>query len=241
MREMMIEARDLTLAYGPIRAIQGLSIEVRRGEVVAIVGANGAGKTTLIKALSGLMAPQSGDIRLDGKSILGLRAHELAMRGMLHIPEGRGTLGTLTVTENLHVAYDVRPSQQSFEEALSQAFARFPQLGERRGQMANKMSGGEQQMLALARAIVNPPQVLLVDEPSMGLSPLFVTEAFRVLREFRNLGMTILIVEQNVRRALRLADRGYVLRQGQVVMSGAASDLLNDVALVSSYLGTHTR
>ena len=234
----VIDVRDVTLAYGPIRAVQRVNIHLARGEVVAVVGANGAGKTTLMRALSGLMPALSGEILFDGKSIRGLGAHELARRGMLHIPEGRGTLGTLTVAENLQIAYDIRPSERSFEAAADEAYARFPRLAERRSQLAASMSGGEQQMLALARAIVNPPAVLLVDEPSLGLSPLFVKEAFRVLREFRARGMTMLVVEQNVRRALRLADRGYVLRQGEVVMSGPAQDLLADVELVSRYLGT---
>jgi len=238
MNEPILEAHDLTVAYGPIRAIQGVSLELREGEAIALVGANGAGKTTLLRALSGLIAPRGGDVRFDGRSILGSGAHKLAYSGMLHIPEGRGTLGSMSVEENLRVAYDARPSQKSFAEALAIAFERFPRLCERRAQFANQMSGGEQQMLALARAIINPPRLLLVDEPSMGLSPLFVTEAFCVLREFRDSGMSMLVVEQNVRRALKLADRGYVLRQGQIVMSGPASALLNDSELVSGYLGT---
>jgi branched-chain amino acid transport system ATP-binding protein len=241
MPEPMIEVRNLTVAYGPIRAIQEVALEVQRGETVAIVGANGAGKTTLLRALSGMMPAQSGEIVLEGRSIRGLRPYELAQRGMLHLPEGRGTLGTLSVIENLLIAYDARPNTLPFERALALALARFPRLGERRTQMASNLSGGEQQMLALARVIINPPKLLLVDEPSMGLSPLFVSEVFRVLREFRGLGMTILIVEQNVRRALQLADRGYVLRQGRIVLGGAASDLLKDDRLVRSYLGSESR
>lgn len=239
MADLILECRNVTLAYGPIRAIQDLSLELRVGEAIAVVGANGAGKTTLIRALSGLMQPAAGEIFFNGRSARGVKAHELAIGGMLHIPEGRGTLGSMSVLENLRVAYDIRPAAHSFEEAIARAFERFPRLGERRGQLASSMSGGEQQMLALSRAIVNPPRVLLVDEPSMGLSPLFVTEAFRVLREFRQMGMTMLVVEQNVRRALQLVDRGYVLRQGQVVMSGLANDLLTDRSLISSYLGAH--
>jgi branched-chain amino acid transport system ATP-binding protein len=241
MPELVIEVRNLTVAYGPIRAIQDVGLELPRGETVAIVGANGAGKTTLLRALSGMMPAQSGEIVLEGRSIKGLPSHELAQRGMLHLPEGRGTLGTLSVIENLLIAYEARPSATPFEQALAQALARFPRLGERRTQMASNLSGGEQQMLALARVIVNPPKLLLVDEPSMGLSPLFVSEVFRVLREFRGLGMTILIVEQNVRRALQLADRGYVLRQGRIVLGGAASDLLKDDRFVRSYLGSSSR
>jgi len=241
MPEPLIEVRNLTVAYGPIRAIQEVTLELPHGETAAIVGANGAGKTTLLRALSGMIPVQSGEIVFEGRSIRGLRSYDLVQRGMLHLPEGRGTLGTLSVIENLLIAYDARPTTIPFERALALALARFPRLGERRTQMASNLSGGEQQMLALARVIINPPKLLLVDEPSMGLSPLFVSEVFRVLREFRGLGMTILIVEQNVRRALQLADRGYVLRQGRIVLSGAASDLLKDDRLVRSYLGSESR
>jgi branched-chain amino acid transport system ATP-binding protein len=167
--------------------------------------------------------------------------HNLARAGLLHVPEGRGTLGTLAVEENLRIAYDVRPSQQSFDEAAAAVFARFPRLAERRRQRASSMSGGEQQMLALARALINPPAVLLVDEPSLGLSPLLVKEAFRVLYEFRERGTTMLVVEQNVRSALRLADRGYVLRQGEVIARGPAAELLEDRQLLNRYLGTRTQ
>jgi branched-chain amino acid transport system ATP-binding protein len=236
--EIILEVRNLSVAYGAIRAIQDVSIDVRGGETVAIVGANGAGKTTLMKAISGLIAPRSGEILVFGRSIKGVGAHDLARAGMLHVPEGRGTLRTLTVIDNLRIAYDIRPTRRGFEEALADAYASFPRLKERSHQIASNMSGGEQQMLALARAIVNPPSILLVDEPSLGLSPLFVTEVFRMLKVFRTRGITILIVEQNARRALKLAERGYILRQGSVVMSGPARELIADEQLVSSYLGT---
>jgi branched-chain amino acid transport system ATP-binding protein len=237
----VLETRALSVAYGPIRALSGVSIRIDAGETVAVIGANGAGKTTLLKALSGLLPAQSGEISFRGGAVKGMGAHHLARAGLLHVPEGRGTLGTLTVEENLRIAYDVRPTQQSFDEAAAAVFARFPRLAERRRQRASSMSGGEQQMLALARALINPPAVLLVDEPSLGLSPLLVKEAFRVLHEFRERGTTMLVVEQNVRSALRLADRGYVLRQGEVIASGPAAELLEDRQLLNRYLGTRTQ
>ncbi len=237
MTEIVLETRNLSVAYGPIRALNGVSIAIARGETVAIVGANGAGKTTLMKALSALMPARGGEIAFLGKPIPGRGPHDLARAGMLHLPEGRGTLGTMSVADNLRIAYDVRPTERSYDQGIAEVSARFPRLAERMHQRASSMSGGEQQMLALARAMMNPPQVLLIDEPSLGLSPLFVKEAFRVLHEFRARGTTMLVVEQNVRSALRLADRGYVLRQGEVVMSGPAADLLADDRLLNNYLG----
>lgn len=238
MSETILETKALSVAYGPIRALNGVSLAVARGETVAVVGANGAGKTTLMKALSALLPAKSGEIAFKGKSVRGLGPHDLARAGLLHVPEGRGTLGTLSVEENLRIAYDVRPAKRTFDAALAEVFQRFPRLAERRSQRASSMSGGEQQMLALSRAVMNPPELLLVDEPSLGLSPLMVKEAFRVLHEFRARGTTMLVVEQNVRNALRLADRGYVLRQGEVVMTGAAAELLSDQGLLNRYLGT---
>ena len=241
MTALVLETRSLSVAYGPIRALSGVSIRVGEGETIAIVGANGAGKTTLMKALSALLPAQSGEIAFMGRTIRGMGPHDLARAGMLHVPEGRGTLGTLAVEENLRIAYDVRPAPLGYEAAAAAVFARFPRLAERRRQRASSMSGGEQQMLALARAIINPPAVLLVDEPSLGLSPLLVKEAFSVLHEFRARGTTMLVVEQNVRSALRLADRGYVLRQGEVIASGPAAELLADQQLLNRYLGTRTQ
>jgi branched-chain amino acid transport system ATP-binding protein len=237
----VLETRALSVAYGPIRALSGVTIRIGAGETVAVVGANGAGKTTLMKALSGLLPALSGEILFRGRAIKGMGPHDLARAGLLHVPEGRGTLGTLSVEENLRIAYDVRPTQTNFDKAAATVFARFPRLAERRRQRASSMSGGEQQMLALARALINPPAVLLIDEPSLGLSPLLVKEAFRVLHEFRQRGTTMLVVEQNVRSALRLADRGYVLRQGEVIASGPAAELLADQQLLNRYLGTRTQ
>jgi branched-chain amino acid transport system ATP-binding protein len=184
-----------------------------------------------------MIARQQGSVRINGADTAGAPAHLLVREGLLHVPEGRGTIGRLTVRENLRLAYDLRPTDQSFETALERVFARFARMGERIDQRAGNLSGGEQQMLTLARAIVNRPRLLLVDEPSMGLSPVMVDEAFAVLREFQASGMTILIVEQNVRKTLRFAQRAYILRQGQIVSSGSGAELLRDPAILNHYLG----
>ena len=235
----ILSATDLHLSYGPIAAVRGITFHVEPGETVAVVGANGAGKTTIMRGLSGLLTPVKGEIAFMGQPIGRVKPHELARAGMLHIPEGRGTIGGLSVRDNLHIAYDIRPHTMEFDAALQPIFGRFPRLKERQEQRAGQMSGGEQQMLALARALINPPKVLLVDEPSLGLSPVMVKEAFAILRDFRDRGMTILLVEQNVRLALRLAHRAYVLRQGEVVMSGNAGDLLSQPQVLEAYLGAH--
>jgi branched-chain amino acid transport system ATP-binding protein len=233
----ILEVEDLHAGYGPIKAVRGCSLVLSPGETVAVIGANGAGKTTLLRALSNLLPHEQGRVKFLGEPADGAPPHHLARRGMLHIPEGRGTLGRLAVHENLRIAYDARPASQPFEDALKRVFARFPRLGERQGQTAGSLSGGEQQMLALARALINPPRLLLVDEPSLGLSPAMVVEAFRALREFRDSGMTILLVEQNVLSALKLANRAYVLRQGQIVMQGDSGKLLAEGDMLKHYLG----
>ncbi|HEX7007923.1 MAG TPA: ABC transporter ATP-binding protein [Alphaproteobacteria bacterium] len=236
--EPVLRVDSLHVAYGPIKALRGCSLSVAAGETVAVVGANGAGKTTLLRAISNLLPHQSGSISFSGASTAGTAPHELARGGLLHIPEGRGTIGRLTVAENLRIAYDIRPSDTPFEAAVERVFQRFPRIRERYEQRAGSLSGGEQQMLALARAVVNPPRLLLVDEPSLGLSPAMVAEAFLVLRQFQEDGMTILLVEQNVRRALAFADRGYVLRQGAIVMEGAGGELLSEPDMLKHYLGS---
>jgi branched-chain amino acid transport system ATP-binding protein len=226
MPEPVLAVDGLAVAYGPIRAVRGCSFEVGEGETVAIVGANGAGKTTILRALSNLVARQAGEVRLRGGSTAGLAPHALARLGLAQVPEWRGVLGRMSVLENLRVAYDVRPARAPFAAALEAVFARFPRLQERAAQRAGSMSGGEQQMLALARAIVNPPAVLLVDEPSLGLAPIMIRAAFRALAEFRRAGTAVLLVEQNVRSALALADRAYVLRLGEFVLAGPGTALL---------------
>jgi branched-chain amino acid transport system ATP-binding protein len=227
----------LQVSYGPIMAIRGCAIEVREGETVAVVGANGAGKTTLLRAICNMIPWSGGSILYRGGSIAGVPTHRLAKDGILHLPEGRGVIGTLTVWENLRLAYQSRPTERSFAVALEEVFEHFPRLNERRHTRAGNMSGGEQQMLALARAVISPPRILLLDEPSLGLSPIMVREAYRILQGFRARGMTILLVEQNVRAALRFAHRAYVLRQGAIVQQGTGEALLADVELFNQYLG----
>lgn len=234
---LVLETDDLNVSYGPIRALRGVSLSISEGETVAIVGANGAGKSTMMRALSGVIPIASGRARFLEHDISMSKPHSLARLGMLHIPEGRGTLQNMTVLENLRLAWEIRPNTISFDEALEIAFQRFPRLHERREQLAGNLSGGEQQMLAVSRALVNRPKLLLVDEPSMGLSPLFAKEVFKVLAELRDSGMTILLVEQNVRSALSLAHRAYVLNHGVFTLSGDAKEMIDDPAVVQGYLG----
>ena len=227
----------LHVSYGPIKALRGCALEVREGETVAVVGANGAGKTTLLRAVCNMLPRSKGRIVYRGSDIRAMPTHRLVRDGVLHIPEGRGIIGSLTVWENLRLAYHARPSPRAFEAALEEVFDHFPRLAERQGQRAASMSGGEQQMLALARAVMSPPQILLLDEPSLGLSPIMVREAYRILHGFRARGMTILLVEQNVRAALRFAHRAYVLRQGAIVQQGTGEALLADTELFNRFLG----
>ncbi len=243
MTESPLLAVDrLHVSYGPIKALRGCTLEVRAGEVVAVVGANGAGKTTLLRAICNIVPWTEGTIRLHGELIDKVPTYRLVRQGVLHLPENRGVIATQTVLENLRLAYDARPSGRPFTTAVDEVFAHFPRLKERRQQQAGSMSGGEQQMLALARAIVSAPRILLLDEPSLGLSPRMVREAYRILRSFKARGMAILLVEQNVRAALRFAHRGYVLRQGMIVQQGEAAALAADVELFNQYFGvTSTR
>jgi len=237
MSEPPVLAVDgLHASYGPIKALRGCALEVRKGEAVAVIGANGAGKTTLLRALCNML-PWTGSVRLDGAATDRIPTYRLARLGVLHLPENRGILATQTVLENLHLAFDMNPAGRSFTAALAQAFSHFPRLDERRRQQAGSMSGGEQQMLALACAAMSDPKILLLDEPSLGLSPRMVREAYRVLRTFKARGMTILLVEQNVKLALAFAHRAYVLRQGLIVQQGAAAELARDSELFSRYLG----
>jgi branched-chain amino acid transport system ATP-binding protein len=237
MSETPVLAIDgLQVSYGPIRGLRECSLEVLPGEAVAVVGANGAGKTTLLRAICNML-PWTGDIRLDGAATARIPTHALARRGVLHLPENRGVLATQTVLENLQLAFDIAPPTRRFADALAEAFSHFPRLEERQAQPAGNLSGGEQQMLALARAIISTPRILLLDEPSLGLSPRLVREAYRVLGSFKSRGTAILLVEQNVHAALRFADRGYVLRQGVIVQQGDACALARDTELFNQYLG----
>jgi branched-chain amino acid transport system ATP-binding protein len=226
----------LHVSYGPIKALRGCALEVGPGETVAVVGANGAGKTTLLRAICN-MVPWSGNIRLNGAPTDRVPTYRLSRQGVLHLPENRGILASQTVLENLRLAFDMNPGERSFAAAVEEAFAHFPRLGERRQQQAGSMSGGEQQMLALARAAMSEPRILLLDEPSLGLSPRMVREAYRVLRAFKARKMAILLVEQNVKVALGFAHRGYVLRQGVIVRQGDATALARDGELFGQYLG----
>jgi branched-chain amino acid transport system ATP-binding protein len=235
--DVILEVNDVHVHYGPVKAIRGVSLQVRAGETIAIIGANGAGKTTLMRALSGILPLAGGSGRFLDKDLRKTPAYELARAGMLHVPEGRGTLQNMRVEENLRLAWEIRPSDTSFDQAAEVVYARFPRLFERREQLAGNLSGGEQQMLSIARAIVNRPRLLLIDEPSLGLSPLFTKEVFRVLQELRDSGVTILIVEQNVGAALRLAHRAFVLSQGVFTASGDAAALARDPLVAASYLG----
>ena len=237
MNKTILSVMDLSANYGPIRALRGVSLSVREGETVAVIGANGAGKTSLMRAISGILPLSGGRANFDGLELGKARAHELARRGMLHVPEGRGTLQTMRVRENLQLAWEIRPTDVPLEQALDKAYARFPRLRERSDQLAGNLSGGEQQMLAVARAIVNRPRLLLLDEPSMGLSPLFTNEVFKALAEIRDAGVAILIVEQNVSKALQLAHRAMVLSHGEIALEGSARELAADPRVMASYMG----
>ena len=237
MSEVILNVEGLCAGYGPIRALRGVSLSVRDGETVAVIGANGAGKTSLMRALSGLLPISSGSASFLGRDISRTRTHVLARAGLLHVPEGRGTLQSMPVLENLRLAWEIRPNRESFDEALAKAYRRFPRLRERSEQPAGNLSGGEQQMLAVARAIMNRPRLLLLDEPSMGLSPLFTGEVFKALAELRDAGVAILLVEQNVSRALQLAHRALVLTHGEFTLEGESAALARDPRVMASYLG----
>jgi branched-chain amino acid transport system ATP-binding protein len=232
----LLEVRDLRVNYGHIQALKGISLDVQEGEVVAILGANGAGKTTLMRTLSGLIAPQGGAIRFAGQDIVRLGTDRIVRFGIGQSPEGRRVFGTLSVTENLRLGGFTRPPDE-IGTSCEYVYKIFPRLYERRSQLAGTLSGGEQQMLAIGRALVTRPKLLLLDEPSLGLAPLIVRNLFQVLAEVRDTGVTILIVEQNARMALKLADRGYVLEVGRIGHEGAARALLASPEIQAAYLG----
>ena len=231
----LLEVDDIEVRYGAIRALKGVSFQVEEGEVVALLGANGAGKTTTQKTVSGMMRPSLGEIRYEGERIDGLAAHDLIHLGICHVPEGRRVFPRMSVSENLEMgAFRFkRPDRQ----VLDRCFELFPRLHERRTQFAGTLSGGEQQMLAIARALMGKPRLLLLDEPSMGLAPLIVRQIFDIVREINATGVTVLIVEQNAAQALALANRGYVLETGEVVLSGSGQELLADDRIRAAYLG----
>jgi branched-chain amino acid transport system ATP-binding protein len=234
--EILLEVSGLKVAYGGIQAVKGISFDVRRGELVSLIGANGAGKTTTLKAITGTQPVRDGDIKFLGRSIRGQGAWDLVRQGLVMVPEGRGVFARMTIVENLQMGAYVR-NDNEVQADIDKVFGIFPRLKERAEQLAGTMSGGEQQMLAMGRALMARPTVLLMDEPSMGLSPIMVDKIFEVVGDIHSRGTTILLVEQNASRALGLADRGYVMDSGEITMSGEAKALLSDPKVRAAYLG----
>lgn len=233
----MLKIEDLQVYYGMINAIKGISFEVNAGEIIALIGANGAGKTTILHTITGLVAPRSGSIIFEGTDLIKTPAHKILSLGMAHVPEGRRIFQELTVFDNLKLGAFTLHDQKRFDENLSYVYKHFPRLEERKKQIAGTLSGGEQQMLAMGRALMSNPKIILMDEPSMGLSPLLVNEIFHIIREVSADGTTVLLVEQNAKKALSIADRAYVLETGKISLSGKASDLINDEQVKKAYLG----
>ncbi|MEY2398157.1 MAG: branched-chain amino acid transport system ATP-binding protein [Actinomycetota bacterium] len=234
----LLELREVAVSYGPIAALKNVTITVESGEIVTLIGANGAGKTTTLKTISGLLRPVSGDVVFDGESIVGVPAHQLVKRGIGHAPEGRGMFPGMTVAENLEMGAYLRKG--SLAPEFDRVFTLFPRLAERRKQATGTLSGGEQQMVAIGRALMSKPKLLLLDEPSMGLAPRLVAQIFSIVAEINEQGTTILLVEQNAAQALRRAARAYILATGEVVREGVAADLAEDPAVRAAYLGIET-
>lgn len=233
----LLELRNVDVAYGPVQALRGIDLRVEEGEIVTLVGSNGAGKSTLLKTVSGLLRSRAGTIRFQGAELGKRSPEQITKLGIIHIPERRMILSSMTVMENLLLGSDYYHDRKKKKETLDKVFAMFPILDERRGQRGGTLSGGEQQMLAIGRALMGLPRLLMMDEPSLGLAPLLVRELFRVFHELRRQRITILLVEQNAMQALHNSDRGYVLRNGSLVLSGNSDDLLRDEALLKSYIG----
>ncbi len=237
MPDALLHVEGLKVAYGGIYAVKGIDLDVRAGEMVALIGANGAGKTTTLKALSGLLMPAAGSVRYDGHDITGMPAFELVRRGLALVPEGRGVFARLTVEENLAMGAYIRNDKAAIAADCERAYATFPRLAERRAQLAGTLSGGEQQMLAIARALMCKPRLLLLDEPSMGLAPIVVQKIFETIRTVAREGVTLLLIEQNARLALQTCDRGYVMESGLITLSGEAKALLDNADVRRAYLG----
>ena len=233
----MLKVDDIHVYYGSIHAVKGVSFEVNEGEVVTLIGANGAGKSTVLNTVSGLLHPKSGSVVFEGKNLVKTPAHKIVGLGMAHVPEGRRVFAHLTVYDNLMLGAFSLTSRAKIEENLKYVYSHFPRLEERKNQVAGTLSGGEQQMLAMGRALMSNPKIILMDEPSMGLSPLLVNEIFKIIKEVSKDGATVLLVEQNAKKALSIADRAYVLETGKIVMEGKAEDLLNDSRIRTAYLG----
>ena len=233
----LLKVSGLKVAYGGIQAVKGVDFEVREGELVSLIGSNGAGKTTTMKAITGTLPSLAGEIEFLGKSIKGRGARDLVAEGLVMVPEGRGVFARMTIVENLQIGAYIRNDKAGISADIDRMFGIFPRLKERAGQLAGTMSGGEQQMLAMARALMARPKVLLLDEPSMGLSPIMVDKIFEVVQDVYRQGVTVLLVEQNASRALQLADRGYVMESGMISMSGDAKAMLSDPKVRAAYLG----
>ncbi|MEY4676784.1 MAG: hypothetical protein RLZZ470_1291 [Pseudomonadota bacterium] len=235
--DVLLQVQDLRVAYGGIQAVKGVSFEVREGELVSLIGSNGAGKTTTMKAITGSLLPAGGRISYLGRDIAGQGPWDLVKQGLVMVPEGRGVFTRMSILENLHMGAYLRSDKAGIQSDIERVFALFPRLKERSAQLAGTLSGGEQQMLAMGRALLSRPKVLLLDEPSMGLSPIMVDKIFEVIAEVASMGVTLLLVEQNASRALKMAQRAYVMESGQISMQGEAKTLLHDPKVRAAYLG----
>lgn len=233
----LLEINNLEVHYGVIHALKGISFEVNEGEIIALIGANGAGKTTTLHTISGILQASSGNIIYDGKDITKVQAHKIVNLGISQVPEGRRVFTQLSVLENLKLGAFIRKDKDGIEEDLRNIYERFPRLEERKNQLAGTLSGGEQQMLAMGRALMSRPRIILMDEPSMGLSPIYVSEIFDIIKSINKDGTTVLLVEQNAKKALSIADRAYVLETGKIALSGDAKNLMNNDTVKKAYLG----
>ena len=232
----ILEVKDLEVYYGVIQAIRGISFEVNQGEIIALIGANGAGKTTTLQTITGLIPSKSGKIFYEGKDITKIPGHKLVSMGIAHVPEGRRVFASLSVLQNLKLGAYTRNDKKELEDTLQMIYNRFPRLEERKNQMAGTLSGGEQQMLAMGRALMSHPKLIVLDEPSMGLSPIYVNEIFDIIQKINEDGVTVLLVEQNAKKALSIANRAYVLETGSIVLYGDAAKLMNDDSVKKAYL-----
>lgn len=233
----MLEVKDIEVYYGMIQALKGISFEVNEGEVIALIGANGAGKTTTLHTITGLLSPKKGSALFEGQDITKVPAHKIVSLGMAHVPEGRRVFAELSVYQNLKMGAYTRKDKDEIAKTLEMVYKRFPRLEERKNQLAGTLSGGEQQMLAMGRALMSHPKIIVMDEPSMGLSPILVNEIFDIIKEVSAGGTTVLLVEQNAKKALSIADRAYVLETGKIVLEGDAKELMNDDSIKKAYLG----
>ena len=233
----MLEVKDIEVYYGMIQALKGISFEVNEGEVIALIGANGAGKTTTLHTITGLLSPKKGSVLFEGQDITKVPAHKIVSLGMAHVPEERRVFAELSVYQNLKMGAYTRKDKDEIAKTLEMVYKRFPRLEERKNQLAGTLSGGEQQMLAMGRALMSHPKIIVMDEPSMGLSPILVNEIFDIIKEVSAGGTTVLLVEQNAKKALSIADRAYVLETGKIVLEGDAKELMNDDSIKKAYLG----